>query len=317
MSHCKDRDHTEWILIISTDKLYPAARALNSLWTSHHMSMQSHRYFLSCAVISVCVLFVYAKRVGSDKHDEYFWRKQEGSEHPPLISGVFVLQHEVAACGKAKSQSKKTIKSVNRLWFVTSREHSKLHYTSYGFSVVLPCVHTFCVDSSSFCFLSLHLPSPAASWRHERYLFPVLLAQSCHSLLWFNAWRERQKDEKPCSLFCFLKASMVCSTDSTGGWGHREGRDDCHFCHLLHLLVSVWPHWGLKIERRAGNAFVPSPTLSAQKEKFLRCAKLLSGANEGRSLTSLHARCHGNPSLNTSSLSERWGGAFWVLCLTC
>lgn len=68
---------------------------------------------------------------------------------------------------------------------------------------------------------------------------------------------------------------------------------------------------GLKIEHISSITNTVSP-----QEKFLSCAKLLSGANEGRAVTSLHARCHGYPSLNTSSLRKRWG-CLWVSCLTC
>lgn len=48
---------------------------------------------------------------------------------------------------------------------------------------------------------------------------------------------------------------------------------------------------------------VPFSTLSTQKEKFLCFLKLLLlEANEGRTLTSLHARCLSNRSLNTLPL---------------
>lgn len=57
--------------------------------------------------------------------------------------------------------------------------------------------------------------------------------------------------------------------------------------------------------RTPGQQYAVSESVST-KEKFPNCAKFLSGANEGRSLTSLHACCYGNPSLNTSSLKESW-----------
>lgn len=77
---------------------------------------------------------------------------------------------------------------------------------------------------------------------------------------------------------------------------------------------------GLKIES-GWKFFVPSPTVSTGRgeKKFLRCLKLLSGANEGRALTSL---CyHGNPStlrhfrrrlLGSSRVSCRNGAYRWA-----
>lgn len=139
------------------------------------------------------------------------------------------------------------------------------HTTRHSFSFVFPCVHTFSVDLNSFCFPSLWLPSPADSWRHGYHLIPCPAGTelSLTPVIWRVMW-------------VFIKTT-----------GHvQRGQRWLSFLSSAPSLRQRVTSLRLKIESRARNAFVPSSTLSAQKEKFLRCANLLSGANEGRSLTS-------------------------------
>lgn len=86
MSLCKDHGCTEWILIVSTDKLYPAAHApfepLTTWVCSHTGTFSPVRLFL-CVFLSV-------RKVDGKKRGKCLWRKQEGSEHAPLITGAFV-----------------------------------------------------------------------------------------------------------------------------------------------------------------------------------------------------------------------------------
>lgn len=84
------------------------------------------------------------------------------------------------------------------------------------------------------------------------------------------------------------------------------------FCHLPTSFHGFMTSLGLKIERQAGLTFVPSVMLYAQKENIPVLAKL-SRANEGRSLTLLHAGNHGNSSLNTSSPFRKVGWFFLTL----
>lgn len=118
--------------------------------------------------------------------------------------------------------------------------------TSCGFSVVLPCVHTFFVDSSSSCLPPLCLPSPALSRRHGYYLIPHprgtdLSLNSCDLL-------RDVCDNSPRSRAVFLKPA----------WSGMSSAPS-----LRQRVTSP----GIKIGGRGSNAFVLSLTLSAQKGK--------------------------------------------------
>ena len=87
----------------------------------------------------------------------------------PLYGCVFMCERINITTGKW----------INELWVVTSWGHEKLR-----FSLVLPCVHTFCVDLSwfMFCFFVPAKPSDwLTSWvsRHSLSCRHAAVTRSC------------------------------------------------------------------------------------------------------------------------------------------
>lgn len=194
-------------------------------------------------------------------YDGSRWQKQKGSGHLLVVSKQLQLSFKWF---------------INNAVLMTQCRHG-LRYWAF---------QLFLSDSFSFCYPSLCLPSPEGGWRHEHYLIPF-----CS---WHRVYCVYFQDSSSFLAFllfflCRHDLHYELSAQLRAKGGQRLLKYFLCTPYFCQCVTSL----GLKIAH--SSTFVPLANIINTKGKFLLCAKLLSGANEGRTLTSVRSRCHGDP----------------------
>lgn len=145
-------------------------------------------------------------------------------------------------------------------------------------------IHVFCTAQPS-----------SSSKRHGYYPTVVPLAPTCHSCAVTCVKRGKAHVSPSFSKTSVSSKHFRCLR-ALGGWGLF-----CHLALFFFFFYQSMTSLRLKIEQ----GIFSIRNVVRTKGKIPMLAKLLSGANEGRSLTSLHAGNQGNHSLNTSSPFRR------------